>query len=74
LRWWIAFGGPFLFAAACLGAAFATLGTSTWLTPLLFSGVIVLPVLWGYAITHWALANDANAHAPLEPAAEEGSA
>ena len=71
MRWWIFFGVPFLFAAACLGAALATLDRNAWITPLLFSGVIVLPVLWGYAITHWALANDANANPHLELAGEE---
>ena len=74
LRWLIVFGGSFLFAACCLGAAFATLHVNGWLAPLLLSGVIVLPLIWGYAITQWALAADANADPGLEPAAEHGVA
>lgn len=74
LRRLMVFGGSFLFAACCLGAAFATLHVNGWLGPLLFSGVIVLPIVWGHAITQWALAADANASLGLEPAAEHGVA
>lgn len=65
-RWIALFAGSFLLGAIALGAAYATHHLNGWISPALLGVVIAQPVVWGWAITQWALSTDENARTGAE--------